>query len=174
VLVLSATGILTGLQAGRRAAVQPNPRHLHRAAARRDESTPTFGATIVYTDDGSRTELREAAWHYLHATGLGSEKHGAACMACSLLRAESLITSGIYAIKPPEARSPRPTFSPAAGTYISTQSVTIATATADCVHPLHDATASPPTCTIGTAVYRRDRSRAVGDGSLPSRARQVR
>ena len=38
-------------------------------------------------------------------------------MACSLIRAESLITTGTYVIKPPEPVA-APTFSPAAGTYV--------------------------------------------------------
>jgi pectate lyase len=69
-------------------------------------------------------------------------------MACSLLRAESLITSGTYVIQPPEPVA-APTFSPAAGTYISTQSVTLTTATAD-ASILFTTDGIAPTCTIGT------------------------
>ena len=69
-------------------------------------------------------------------------------MACALLRAESLITTGVYTIRPPETVA-TPVFSPAAGTYIATQSVSITTATADAtIRYTSDGT--PASCASGT------------------------
>jgi hypothetical protein len=76
VLVLSATGILTGCKPADAPQFSPVP-GTYNAPQLVTMSTPTFGATIVYTDDGS-APLREADGNYLHATRASSEGHGAA------------------------------------------------------------------------------------------------
>jgi len=111
-------------------------------------SSSTFGATIVYTTDGSAPScVNEHGTVYTAPIAITNSTTLKA-MACALLRAESLITTGAYTIKPPETVA-TPVFTPAAGTYLSTQSVAITTATADAsIRYTNDGT--PATCASGT------------------------
>jgi len=110
-------------------------------------STPTPGATIVYTNDGSAPSCVRRTAVYSAPVPVRKDLVLRA-MACSLVRAESPITTGSYRIKQPETVA-APTFSPAAGTYVHTQAVTITTATADAwIHYASDG--STPNCSTGT------------------------
>jgi pectate lyase len=147
VLVLSVTGILTGCKPADAPQFSPAP-GFYNAPQLVTMSTPTFGATIVYTDDGSAPScVKQNGTIYTQPVPVQKDTVLRA-MACSLIRAESLITSATYIIKPPEPVA-APTFSPAAGTYFSTQSVTISTATVD-ASILFTTDGIAPTCTIGT------------------------
>jgi len=111
-------------------------------------SSSTFGATIVYTTDGSAPScVNEHGTVYTAPIAIATSTTLKA-MACALLRAESLITTGVYNIKPPETVA-TPVFTPAAGTYVATQSVGITSATADAsIRFTNDGT--PATCANGT------------------------
>jgi pectate lyase len=147
VLVLSATGILTGCKPADAPQFSPIP-GTYTGPQLVAMTTPTFGATIVYTDDGSAPScVKQHGTIYTQPVSVQDDTVLRA-MACSLLRAESLITTGTYTIKPPE-RVAAPTFSPVAGTYVNTQSVTLSTTTADATI-LFTTDGIAPTCTIGT------------------------
>ena len=147
VLVLSAAGFLTGCKPAEAPQFSPAPGS-YVGPRLVSMSTPTFGATIVYTTDGSAPSCVKHKGTIYSEPVLVDKDTVLRAMACSLLRAESLITTGSYVIRPPELVA-APTFAPAAGTYISTQAVTIATATAD-AQILFTSDGSTPTCTTGT------------------------
>ena len=77
VLVLSATGILTGCKPADAPQFSPTP-GTYSQPQLVTMSTPTFGATIVYTDDGSAPSCVKQHRHYLHATRAVQKRHGAA------------------------------------------------------------------------------------------------
>jgi pectate lyase len=112
-------------------------------------TSDTFAATIVYTTDGSNPSCE-----YKHGIIYSGPVEVSATstlksMACRLGRAESLITTGTYVIKPP-APAATPAFNPASGTYTSTQRVSIASATLDAtIHYTSDG--SVPTCSSGAS-----------------------
>jgi pectate lyase len=95
-------------------------------------TSPAFGAVIVYTTDGSAPSCQREHGTIYSAPVAVTKDTTLRAMACALLRDESLITTGVYVIKPPETVA-TPGFSPVAGTYISTQSVSIGTATGDAI-----------------------------------------
>ena len=147
VLVLFTTGLLTGCKKADAPVFTPAP-GTYTGTQFVAMSSPTYGATIVYTTDGSAPSCQKE-----HGTIYGAPVAVATtttlrAMACALLRDESLITKGVYIIKPPETVA-TPAFSPAAGTYIATQSVSITSATADAsIRYTTDGT--PATCANGT------------------------
>ncbi|HEY5809838.1 MAG TPA: chitobiase/beta-hexosaminidase C-terminal domain-containing protein, partial [Povalibacter sp.] len=115
-------------------------------------STPTFGGAVLYTTDGSNPNCEKASQGrgggtvYSAPVAISSDTTLKA-VACALARDESVMTVGKYVIKAPEVVA-TPQFSPAAGTYVSTQSVTIRSATTDAViHYTSDGTAA--TCASG-------------------------
>jgi pectate lyase len=146
-LVLFTTGFLTGCKKADAPVFSPAP-GTYTGAQTVAISSTTFGATIVYTTDGSAPScVNEHGTVYTTPVAITSTTTLRA-MACALLRAESLITTGVYTIKPPETVA-TPVFTPAAGTYLSTQSVGITTATADAsIRFTSDGT--PATCASGT------------------------
>jgi pectate lyase len=147
-LVLFTTGLLTGCKKADTPQFSPAP-GTYTGTQYVAMSSPTFGATIVYTTDGTAPScVKEHGTIYSSPVAVATSTTLKA-MACALLRDESLIVTGAYIIKPPETVA-TPAFSPAAGTYIATQSVSITSATADAaIHYTSDGT--PATCAGGTA-----------------------
>ncbi len=111
-------------------------------------TSDTYGATIVYTTDGRAPSCQKQRGTIYSGPLTVATTTTLKAMACALLRAESNITSGTYTIKPPEPVA-TPEFSPAAGLYFATQSVSIASATADAT-VRYTADGSAPTCTSGS------------------------
>ena len=110
-------------------------------------STPTLGATIAYTIDGSAPScvLRTA----IYSAPVPVRKDMVLrAIACSLIAAETPITTGSYRIRQPEPVA-APIFSPAAGTYVDSPTVTITTATAD-AWILYTSNGNTPNCSSGT------------------------
>jgi pectate lyase len=129
VLVLFTTGLLTGCKKADAPQFSPAP-GTYTGTQFVAMSSPTFGATIVYTIDGSAPSCVNEHGIVYAAPIAVAQTTTLKAMACALLRAESPITTGVYTIKPPETVA-TPVFSPAAGTYIATQSVSITSTTAD-------------------------------------------
>ena len=105
----------------------------------------TFGATIVYTDDGSTPSCEHKLGKIYSEPVAVSETTTLKAMACRLARAESLITTGTYNIERPIAA---PVFSPEGGTYVSAQSVSMSSATIGTTIRYTD-DGSAPTCSTG-------------------------
>jgi pectate lyase len=111
-------------------------------------STTTLGATIVYTTDGSAPSCVKQHGTVYSAPIELSRDTTLRAMACALLRGESVITKGVYVIKPRETVA-TPVFDPAAGTYLAAQSVTLSVATAGAsIRYTTDGT--PASCATGT------------------------
>jgi pectate lyase len=147
VLALFATGLLTGCKKADAPIFSPAP-GIYTATQNVTISSSTFGATIVYTTDGSSPSCQKGHGTVYNAPVMIAATTTLKAMACALLRDESLITAGEYTIKPPETVA-TPEFTPAAGTYIATQSVSITTATTDAsIHFTNDGT--PASCTGGS------------------------
>ncbi|HWZ96086.1 MAG TPA: choice-of-anchor tandem repeat GloVer-containing protein [Opitutaceae bacterium] len=89
-------------------------------------STATSGASIRYTTDGS-TPTETAGFLYSGPVPIGATTTLSAIAYKGGLM-DSAVTSGLYTINLP-FQVAAPTFSPAAGTYTSAQTVTISTAT---------------------------------------------
>ena len=135
-----------GLQEGGCACVQPRAGNLHGHPIRRDQFA-TFGATIVYTTDGSAPScVKERGTIYSGPVAIAANTTLKA-MACALLRAESLITTATYLIRPPAAA---PVFDPAPGAYTSEQHVTLTSATPGATFR-YTTDGSDPSCATGTA-----------------------
>ena len=148
VLALFASGLLTGCKKADAPQFSPVP-GTYAEAQYVTITSKTLGATIVYTTDGSAPSCEQR-----HGTVYSSPVEIAAdttlkAMACALARDESLVTVGQYLIKPPETVA-APVFTPAAGTYVTAQSVTISTATADAT-VRYTSDGSAATCSSGTA-----------------------
>jgi pectate lyase len=147
-LMLFTTGLLTGCKKADAPVFSPAP-GTYTGTQYVAMSSPTFGATIVYTTDGSAPSCAKEHGTIYSAPVAVAANTTLRAMACALLRAESLITKGAYVIKAPETVA-TPVFSPAPGTYIATQSVSITSATADAtIRYTSDGT--PATCAGGTA-----------------------
>lgn len=117
-------------------------------------STTTGGATICYTVDGS-TPAASTPGTCSHGTTYSTPVTVASSLTLKALGTESAFTnsavaSGLYTIN---ASAATPTFSPVAGTYAGTQSVTISTTSGTVI--CYNTTGSPATngttgCTTGT------------------------
>jgi pectate lyase len=143
VLALFATGSLTGCKP----AVAPQfslPSGTYLGVQVVEMSTPTIGATIVYTTDGSAPSCVKQRGTIYSGPIAVRQNTVLRAMACSLINAESLITTANYIIQEPETVA-TPVFSPAGGTYVSTQMVTITTATPD-ASIRYTTDGSVPTC----------------------------
>ncbi|HEU4778721.1 MAG TPA: chitobiase/beta-hexosaminidase C-terminal domain-containing protein [Steroidobacteraceae bacterium] len=148
VLVLFTTGLLTGCKKAEAPVFNPAP-GTYTGTQYVAMTSPTFGATIVYTTDGSAPSCVNHHGTIYTAPVAIAANTTLRAMACALLRGESLITKGVYVIKAPETVA-TPLFSPAPGTYLATQSVSISSATADAtIRYTSDGT--PATCAGGTA-----------------------
>jgi hypothetical protein len=146
-LVFFVCGFLTGCKKADAPVFSPAP-GTYTGTQNVTITTQTFGATIVYTTDGSAPScVNEHGTVYTAPVAIATSTTLRA-MACALLRAESLITTGVYTIKPPETVA-TPSFSPAGGTYIAAQSVSITSATADATIR-YTSDGSPATCSGGT------------------------
>jgi hypothetical protein len=158
VLVLSATGILTGCKPADAPQFSPIP-GTYTGPQLVAMSTPTFGATIVYTDDGSAPScVKQHGTIYTQPVPV-QKNTVLRAMACSLLRAESLITTGIYAIKPPEQG--RRTDVLACRRHVHQHAVGHHRhGHGRCVHPLHEPTASPPPAPSARHTPARSKSRS--------------
>jgi pectate lyase len=147
VLVLFTTGLLTGCKKADAPVFSPAP-GTYTGTQYIAITSQTFGATIVYTTDGTAPSCQKEHGTIYSAPVAIAANTTLKAMACALLRAESLITTGVYVIKPPETVA-TPVFTPAAGTYIATQSVSITSTTADAsIRYTSDGT--PATCASGT------------------------
>jgi len=123
VLALFTTGLLTGCKKADAPVFSPAP-GIYTGAQTVAISSSTFGATIVYTTDGSAPSCQKEHGTIYSAPVAIAATTTLKAMACALLRDESLITAGVYTIRPPETVA-TPAFTPAAGTYLTTQSVSI-------------------------------------------------
>jgi pectate lyase len=145
---LIASGTLTGCKKADSPQFSPAP-GTYTGTQYVTMTSSTFGAVIVYTTDGSAPSCEKEHGTIYSAPVAVAANTTLKAMACALLRAESLVTTGVYVIKPPETVA-TPVFTPAAGTYITTQSVSIASATADATIR-YTSDGSTPTCASGTA-----------------------
>lgn len=113
-------------------------------------SSPTVGSIVVYTTDGSAPSCAKEHGTIYSAPVAIAQDATLKAMACALLRDESLVVTAKYVIRPPEPVAD-PVFSPAAGLYLSAQSVSITSATAGAtIRYTNDGSA--PGCASG-AVY---------------------
>jgi pectate lyase len=111
-------------------------------------SSPTPGSIVVYTTDGSAPSCaREHGTIYSQPVAVDRDTTLRA-MACALLRAESPIVTAKYLIKPPEPVA-APLFTPAGGSYLAAQSVSISSATAG-ASIRYSSDGSTPACASGT------------------------
>ena len=148
-LALLASGILTGCKKADSPVFSPAP-GTYTGTQYISMSTVTFGATIVYTTDGSAPSCRKEHGIVYSAPVEVAADTTLRAMACALLRDESVITKGVYVIKPRETVA-TPVISPAGGLFLATQLVSITTPTPDAsIHYTTDGT--PATCS-GGAVY---------------------
>jgi uncharacterized repeat protein (TIGR03803 family) len=116
-------------------------------------STPTSGASIAYTTDGSTpTEVGGTVTHGTLLSNGGTVSISATttlnAMAFASGYNDSPLMSGTYTINIPLPAA-TPTFSPSAGTYTSVQTVTISTTTSGAAIR-YTTDGSPPTETHGT------------------------
>ncbi len=146
-IAICVSGTLTGCKKADAPVFDPAP-GTYDSKAVVTISSRTLGAVIVYTMDGSTPScVNEKGILYSGPIEIRKTTTLRA-MACALLRAESLVTTGNYVIKPPETVV-APEFSPPAGLYTSTQLVSVTSATAGAtIRYTSDGT--PPTCVSGT------------------------
>jgi uncharacterized repeat protein (TIGR03803 family) len=118
-------------------------------------TSTTSGAAIAYTTDGSTPT--ESGGTVTHGTVL-SNGGSVSISATTTLKAiayetgltDSLVTTGLYTIGTPPPQVAAPSFSPAAGTYTSAQTVTITTATSGASIRYTTDGVTTPTETVGT------------------------
>jgi pectate lyase len=147
VLAISVSGLLTACKKADAPVFSP-PAGTYTGTQYVTMTSTSLGAVIVYTTDGSKPSCQKEHGTIYSAPIPIAANTTVKAMACALLRDESLITTAAYVIKPPETVA-TPTFSPLAGLYFATQSVSIASATTDAtIRYTNDGIA--PTCTTGT------------------------
>ncbi len=147
VLALCASGTLTACKKADAPSFSPAP-GTYIGTQYVAMSSPTPGAIIIYTTDGSAPSCVKERGTIYSAPVAVAKNTTLKAMACALLRDESPITTGAYVIKPPEPVA-NPVFAPAGGLYLAAQSVSISTATTDAtIRYTSDGTA--PSCTSGT------------------------
>src|SRR5262245_33212371 len=146
-LAICASGTLTGCKKADAPVFSPVP-GTYTGAQLVSMSTPTLGAVIVYTTDGSTPSCVKEQGILYSAPVAVTKDITLRAMACALLRAESLVTTGSYVIKQPEPVAD-PVFTPAGGLYLATQNVSISSATADATIR-YTSDGSEPSCESGT------------------------
>lgn len=147
VLALCVSGTITGCKKADAPVFSPLP-GTYTGTQLVTMTSTSIGAVIVYTTDGSAPScVKEHGTLYSGPVAV-SKNTTLKAMACALLRAESVITTGNYVIKEPEPVAD-PVFAPAGGLYLATQSVSITSATADAVIR-YTSDGSAPTCESGT------------------------
>ena len=107
-------------------------------------STATSGASIRYTTNGTTPSSTVGTVYSSPVSISATSTLQAIAYETGLLN--SPVTSGVYTINGPCAT---PTFSPAAGTYTTSTSVTISTTTGGATHPLYHQR-HHPSSTVGT------------------------
>jgi uncharacterized repeat protein (TIGR03803 family) len=110
-------------------------------------TSTTSGASIRYTTDGVTTPSETVGTLYSSAVSISATTTLKA-IAYEIGFADSTVTSGTYTINLPAAAAP--TFSPAAGTYTSAQTVTISTTTSGASIRYTTDGVTTPTTTVGT------------------------
>jgi len=149
VLVLFTTGLLTGCKKADAPVFSPAP-GTYTGTQYVAMSTSTYGATIVYTTDGSAPSCVNEHGTIYSAPVAVAVDTSLRAMACALLRAESLITKGDYKIRVPETVA-TPTFNPPTGSvYVNPLTVSISTTTADATI-YYTSDGATPSCLGGTA-----------------------
>ena len=117
VLALCASGTLTACKKADAPSFSPAP-GTYIGTQYVSMSSPTPGAIIIYTTDGSAPScVKERGTIYSAPVAVASNTTLKA-MACALLRDESPITTGAYVIKPPEPVAD-PVFAPPLATCTS-------------------------------------------------------
>ena len=100
-LALCASGTLTGCKKADAPEFSPAP-GTYTGTQLVTMTSSSIGAVVVYTTDGSTPScVNEHGTLYTGPVTVSTDTTLRA-MACALLRAESLVTSGNYVIKPPE------------------------------------------------------------------------
>ena len=120
----------------------------------------TTGAVIYYTTNGTPPTTASAVYNGAIAVGVGTTTIEALALAAN--DSQSVVATAVYKVSPVTAA---PTFKPAAGTYTSAQSVTIADTTAGAVIYYTTNGATP---TTASAVYTG--GIAVGAGTTTIKA----
>jgi pectate lyase len=120
-----ACGILSGCKKADAPSFNPAP-GTYAGTQQVTLTSPTPGATIVYTTDGSAPSCRKEHGQVYGGPIPVSQTTTLRAMACAPLRAESLITQGHYVILQPAAA---PVFDPAPGAYNSVQHVSLSSTT---------------------------------------------
>ena len=147
VLALCASGTLTACKKADAPSFSPAP-GTYIGTQYVSMSSPTPGAIIIYTTDGSAPSCAKERGTIYSVPVAVAKNTTLKAMACALLRDESPITTGAYVIKPPEPVA-NPVFAPAGDLYLAAQSVSISTATTDATIR-YTSDGSAPTCTSGT------------------------
>ena len=110
-------------------------------------SSPTVGATIVYTIDGSAPSCKKQHGIIYAAPIPIATDTTVRAMSCAPQRDESLITKGTYVIKVPETAA-APMFDPAPGSFTSEQNVTLTSTTVGATFR-YTTNGSDPSCSTG-------------------------
>jgi pectate lyase len=143
-LALVATGTLAGCKRADAPQFSPAP-GTYTGTQLVTMTSATFGATIVYTTDGSAPSCEKQHGIIYSAPVPVTSTTTLKAMACMLLRAESLITAGTYTITPPAAA---PVFEPAPGAYTGAQQVVLTSATPGASFR-YTTDGTEPSCSIG-------------------------
>ena len=147
-LAICASGTLSGCDPAESPVFSPAPGSYYGPQAITITS-PTLGAVIVYTTDGSKPSCANEHGTLYSGPVTISRRSQLRAMACAPLHAESLITSGDYHIKELEPVG-NPVFTPAGGLYLATQSVSITSDFSETIRYTSDGTL--PSCESG-AIY---------------------
>ena len=158
VLALCISGSLAGCKKADAPVFSPVP-GTYTATQYVTMTSPTLGAVIVYTTDGSAPScIKEHGTIYSAPVAVTADTTLRA-MACALLRSESDIISGTWLIRPPASA---PVFDPPPGAYTSEQHVTLTSATPGATfHYTTDG--SDPSMQRGTDLRWADRHQQLAD-----------